>query len=88
MARLTRLSPANIPQHIIQRGNNRQVCFANEQDYEAYISWLKGYAKKYQVEVHALGVDDKSCTLTMHSKTRKCYQSNDAIIGALLCAVF
>ena len=53
MARLTRLSPANIPQHIIQRGNNRQVCFANEQDYEAYISWLKGYAKKYQVEVHA-----------------------------------
>jgi putative transposase len=53
MARLTRLCPVNIPQHIIQRGNNRQICFANEQDFEAYISWLKVYAKKYEVEVHA-----------------------------------
>ena len=53
MARLTRLCPINIPQHIIQRGNNRQVCFANEQDFEAYVGWLKDYAKKYRVEVHA-----------------------------------
>ncbi len=27
MARLTRVAPIGIPQHIIQRGNNRQVCF-------------------------------------------------------------
>lgn len=27
MARLNRLCPVGIPQHIIQRGNNRQVCF-------------------------------------------------------------
>jgi putative transposase len=42
-----------IPQHIIQRGNNRQVCFASEQDFAAYVSWLKDYAKKYQVDIHA-----------------------------------
>ena len=49
---LTRICPANIPQHIIQRGNNRPVCFAEKQNFEAYIGWLKIYAKKYQVEVH------------------------------------
>ncbi len=53
MARLSRLSPIHIPQHIIQRGNNRQVCFAGEQDYIAYSVWLKEYAVEYRVEVHA-----------------------------------
>jgi putative transposase len=32
MARLPRLSIAGCPQHIIQRGNNRQACFFAEQD--------------------------------------------------------
>ena len=45
------MCPVGIPQHIIQRGNNRQVCFAREQDFSAYLSWLKDYAKKYQVWV-------------------------------------
>ena len=39
--------------HVIQRGNNRQVCFADEQDFTAYAGWLKGYSKKYQVDIHA-----------------------------------
>jgi len=38
---------------VIQRGNNRQVCFADEQDFTAYAGWLKGYSKKYQVDIHA-----------------------------------
>jgi putative transposase len=42
-----------MPQHVIQRGNNRQVCFADEQDFTAYAGWLKGYSKKYQVDIHA-----------------------------------
>ena len=53
MARLPRVCPVGIPQHIIQRGNNRQVCFASEQDFAAYASWLKDYSKKYQVDIHA-----------------------------------
>jgi len=30
MARLPRISPVDIAVHIIQRGNNRQVCFVPE----------------------------------------------------------
>jgi putative transposase len=53
MARLPRVSPVGVPQHIIQRGNNRQVCFASEQDFASYVSWLKEYSKKYLVDIHA-----------------------------------
>lgn len=53
MARLPRLGPAGIPQHVIQRGNNRQVCFCCEQDMIAYAGWLRQYASEFDVQVHA-----------------------------------
>jgi len=53
MARLPRVSPPGMPQHIIQRGNNRQVCFADSADFAAYADWLYEASQKYQVAVHA-----------------------------------
>jgi len=53
MARLPRICPVGIPQHIIQRGNNHQACFANEQDFTAYAAWLKEYANEFEVNIHA-----------------------------------
>jgi len=53
MARLARVSPIGVPQHIVQRGNNRQVCFASDEDMKAYLNWLKEFSKKYLVDVHA-----------------------------------
>lgn len=53
MARLTRIAPAGIPIHIIQRGNNRQVCFGSDDNHAAYAEWLKEYSQKYDVDVHA-----------------------------------
>jgi putative transposase len=53
MARLSRACPVGIPQHVTQRGNNRQVCFASGQDFAAYAGWLKGCPRKHQVGIHA-----------------------------------
>jgi len=53
MARLPRLNMAGIPQHVVQRGNNKQACFFDEQDYTVYLDKLKHYSKKYSVDVHA-----------------------------------
>ena len=53
MARLPRLCLPGIPQHVIQRGNNRQTCFASEEDFAAYAYWLDEFSKKYQIDVHA-----------------------------------
>ena len=53
MARLPRLSLPNIPQHVIQRGNNRHACFFSDQDYTVYLSKLKQYSQQYKVAVHS-----------------------------------
>ncbi len=52
MARLARISPLGIAQHVIQRGNNRQVCFVCEQDFASYAAWLTDYAAEFRVQVH------------------------------------
>ena len=54
MAKLVRVAPVGVPQHIIQRGNNRQVCFTIAEDMKAYLNWLKELSMKQQVDVHAL----------------------------------
>ncbi len=53
MARLPRICLPGIPQHVIQRGNNRQACFASDEDFAAYVYWLADYAVKYRVVIHA-----------------------------------
>ncbi len=41
MARLPRLNLPNIPQHIVQRGNNRQAIFFHDDDYCTYLEYLR-----------------------------------------------
>jgi len=53
MARLSRLCLPGIPQHIIQRGNNRQICFGSDEDFATYAFWLHEYSQRYQVAIHA-----------------------------------
>jgi len=53
MARLPRICYPGIAQHIIQRGNDRQVCFGCNEDFAAYANWLREYSVKYKVAVHA-----------------------------------
>ncbi len=53
MARMPRIDLPNTPLHIIQRGNNRQKCFYKKKDFILYIRWLKEYAKKFDVSIHA-----------------------------------
>ena len=38
---------------LMQRGNNRQTCFASVDDFAAYASWLQEYAAKFGVAIHA-----------------------------------
>ena len=53
MPRRKRCCPAGLPVHIVQRGNNKQVCFTSDSDLAAYANWLKDAAKKYGVAIHA-----------------------------------
>lgn len=53
MPRKLRIAPIGVAQHIIQRGNNRQVCFCNDEDMAVYVEWLKQYSVKFNVHIHA-----------------------------------
>ena len=53
MARLPRICLPGIPHHIIQRGNNRQLCFADTTDFAAYANCLYEASQAYDVAVHA-----------------------------------
>jgi len=53
MPRRPRIIVPQIPLHIIQRGNNRQCCFFNDQDYQTYLNWLVEYSDITDCLVHA-----------------------------------
>lgn len=53
MPRKVRFNIPGIPQHIIQRGNNRQPCFLLLKDYSRYIDDLTKASSKYCCHVHA-----------------------------------
>ena len=53
MPRKPRFNLPGIPQHIIQRGNNREPCFYSEKDYRRYLDDLRESASRYDCRVHA-----------------------------------
>ena len=53
MARRPRFSFPGLPQHVIQRGNNRQAAFYTEEDRRFYLECLGDAARKYGCLVHA-----------------------------------
>lgn len=53
MARRPRLDLPGIPQHVIQRGINRSVCFFDEVDYVTYLQFLNLARRKADCRIHA-----------------------------------
>ncbi|HET6632313.1 MAG TPA: transposase [Rhodanobacteraceae bacterium] len=53
MPRKPRLDLADVPQHIIQRGHDRQPCFFTEADYLCYLTELREISRREGCRVHA-----------------------------------
>jgi len=53
MPRKPRMYLADVPAHIVQRGNNREPCFFAEDDCRYYLDRLSQALKRYQVKLHA-----------------------------------
>ncbi|MGH8557140.1 MAG: transposase [Methylococcales bacterium] len=60
MPRVGRVVLPNYPHHIVQRGHNRQVVFAGDQDFEYYLETLSQMRGVYGVRVYAW------CLMTNH----------------------
>jgi putative transposase len=60
MPRCTRIDLPGNPQHIIQRGVDRQPVFFSDEDCQFFIEWLGEYARKRDIALHAY------CLMTNH----------------------
>jgi putative transposase len=60
MPRHARITMAEVPIHIIQRGNNRGACFFADDDYARYLAHLRELAEAFECAVHAY------CLMTNH----------------------
>lgn len=53
MPRKPRFFLPHIPVHVVQRGHSREPVFFENNDYYAYLSWLKQAANRYGCAIHA-----------------------------------
>lgn len=53
MPRLPRCTPPGVPQHVIQRGNNRCACFGVDADYRFFRDCLSVACEKHGCRIHA-----------------------------------
>ncbi|WP_426201270.1 transposase [Pseudomonas sp. TWP3-1] len=60
MPRTGRIVLANYPHHIVQRGHNKQVVFAEPEDFEHYLSDLRELKEALGIKVYAY------CLMTNH----------------------
>ena len=60
MPRRARMYLPGYPYHIVQRGNNREACFVEPENYQCYLDLWKVNAKRYGIAVHAY------CLMTNH----------------------
>ena len=78
--RRPRLMLANVPLHIISRGNNRQACFFADDDYQFYLDWLQQYAIATGCRIHAYVLMTNHVHLLLSSLER---DGVDALMKAL-----
>jgi len=60
MPRRARMYLPDYTYHIFQRGNNREPCFVERENYQFYLDLWQECAKRYGVAVHAY------CLMTNH----------------------
>ena len=88
MARLERVSPTEAPLHVIQRGNNRQICFASDEDMKAYLHWFKEYSNKNQVDIHAWVLMTNHVHLLCTPQTEKAISKMMQALGRMYVRYF
>ncbi len=60
MPRRARMYLPGLPYHVVQRGNNREPCFIESENYQFYLELWKALSRRYGALVHAY------CLMTNH----------------------
>jgi len=52
MPRPLRINLPNLIFHVLNRGNNKQIVFLEEKDYQFYLEIIKKYKEKFGVKIY------------------------------------
>ncbi len=77
MPRRARMYLPGYPYHIVQRGNNREACFIEPENYQYYLELWKDNARLYGVAVHAY------CLMTNHIHFLVTPENEDSVSRAI-----
>ncbi|MHB8474175.1 MAG: transposase [Gammaproteobacteria bacterium] len=77
MPRRERMYVAGLPYHIVQRGNNREACFIEPENYQYHLELWRQMAGRYGVSVHAY------CLMTNHVHFLATPLSKDSLSNAM-----
>ncbi len=77
MPRKHRIIPPGIPQHIVQRGHNKQQVFRSSLDYRKYLSLVETYSNRYNCPVMAY------CLMPNHIHLLVRPQDRDSLIKCM-----
>ena len=69
MARLPRPDFSGIPQHVVQRGNNRLPCFLDDEDRQRYLQCLLQALPRFECRLHAYVLMDNHVHLLVTPDT-------------------
>ena len=70
MSRKQRIGIPGVPQHVVQRGNNKQACFFGEADYHYFLAILYDCLEKNKCVMHAYVLMTNHVHLLITSSTR------------------
>src|SRR3989304_8396376 len=80
MSRIARAVALGFPHHVVQRGNNREKVFLNDEDKEKYLSLLKKYSGKWDSPILAYCLMSNHVhLLTRPTKNESLYKMMQAI---------
>ena len=77
MPRRARMCLPGYPYHIVQRGNNREACYIEPENYQYYLELWKDNARRYGVAVHAY------CLMTNHIHFLVTPENEDSVSRAI-----
>lgn len=77
MPRRARNYIPGLPYHIVQRGNNREACFIEPENYQYYLELWRQLSKRYDVRVHAY------CLMTNHIHILATPEAKNAISSTM-----
>jgi putative transposase len=83
LARQPRFTVPGYPHHVIQRGNNRQAVFADDEDRRIWLELLRAHARAHQVAVHGYVLMDNHVHLLLTPATQDGLPRTMQAIGRL-----